>query len=279
MPKATHFKATEYLNLEDRLEGKELISLSIGPAGELFMLAVTAPADYRETSASGINFPKIIRSYPQDFTVIASHQGQVQQFEIQAQRWNYHHVQCLPNNEVLLVGARSQYRGDNDYDLNAKVFSANGSLVREFLLGDGIKDVQVTIEGQIWTSYSDEGIFGNFDWRRPVGVSGLILWNSFGEQLYRYTPPEGLDWMAECYALNVTSSQDTWCYYYTEFPLVHIRDRHVEAFWRSPVEGAGGFALGQDVVLFKGSYQDRDRCSLFRLTGDGGMKRSQPITL
>ncbi|WP_176444820.1 hypothetical protein [Paenibacillus herberti] len=40
---------------------------------------------------------------------------------------------------------------------------------REFLLGDGIQSVQVTDKGIIWTSYFDEGVFGNNGWDKPIG--------------------------------------------------------------------------------------------------------------
>jgi hypothetical protein len=40
--------------------------------------------------------------------------------------------------------ARSRYRGRDDYDRDEQVFSADGSLERSFLLGNGIQDVQTT---------------------------------------------------------------------------------------------------------------------------------------
>ena len=31
--------------------------------------------------------------------------------------------------------------------------------------------------------------------------------------------------ICDCYAVNVASDEDVWCYYYAEFPLVHLRSR------------------------------------------------------
>jgi len=54
----------------------------------------------------------------------------VHRVEIANQSWNFHHVQPLPDDELLLVCARSRYRSWDDYDHSGHVFSADGSLVR-----------------------------------------------------------------------------------------------------------------------------------------------------
>jgi hypothetical protein len=68
-------------------------------------------------------------------------------------------VQPLPDGEVLVVGLRSG--GVHDVD-NAAVYDRDGSVAREFRLGDGIEDVQTTRDGAIWVSYFDEGILGTW---------------------------------------------------------------------------------------------------------------------
>ncbi|WP_229750148.1 hypothetical protein [Paenibacillus nasutitermitis] len=57
---------------------------------------------------------------------------------MEGQQFNYHYVQPL-RNQLLLVGTTSTYYGKDKYDLNAKVCDYNGSTIREFLLGDGIQ--------------------------------------------------------------------------------------------------------------------------------------------
>jgi hypothetical protein len=125
----------------------------------------------------------------------------------------------------------------DDYDANGHIFSSEGRFLHSFLLGDGIQDVQATRDGRIWTSYFDEGIFGNYGWNEPIGASGLICWDDTGTQRYAYTPSSGLDSICDCYALNVATDCDTWCYYYTEFPLVHLRDTQIVAAWDCPIKG------------------------------------------
>lgn len=96
----------------------------------------------------------------------------------------------LINGHVLLAGARSVYRSVDDIEKNARVYDGEGRCIRSFCLGDGIQDLYVTPKNTIWTSYSDEGVYGNFGWDEPIGSKGLIHWDAFGEQL-EWHGPEG----------------------------------------------------------------------------------------
>jgi len=265
------FKASAWIELCEYLTGLELVSIASGPAGEFYALAVTAPADYRMVIPGAIG-PKITTNRSQDFAVFRFDGAKTTLFDIRGQHWNFHFVQPLPDGELLLVGARSHYRARNDYDLNGKVFAEDGTLKREFLLGDGIEDVQTTDDGRIWVSYFDEGVFGNFGWRAPVGTSGLVLWDKFGSRLYEFSPSGGLDIVCDCYALNVVSNKEAWCYYYTQFPLVRIREGQIDGSWECPIAGSDGFVLWKNFVLFRGGYRQRDEYHLVELMDSGRMK-------
>jgi outer membrane protein assembly factor BamB len=69
--------------------------------------------------------------------------------------------------------------------------------------------------------------------------------------------------------LNVKSEEDVWLYYYTEFPLVHLRRRKIESVWNMPARGSGAFAVSTGHALFRGGYEDRDTYHLFTLGADG----------
>jgi hypothetical protein len=101
-------------------------------------------------------------------------------------------VQPLPNDEILVVGPRCHYR-NGDPEKNAVVFDADGKILRRFVLGDGIQNVQTTTDGLIWVSYFDEGVFGNYGWERPMGAPGLICFGPGGEILWEFAPPPGFD--------------------------------------------------------------------------------------
>lgn len=282
MPKHENITLTKWLDLSDRLTALSPMSISIDHDGQLYVLAETPSSDYRGiTSRFGCISSKVRTKEPQEVVIFRFDGNQLTRFDIPEQHWCYDHVQPLPDDELLLVCARSRYREKDKYDLNGRVFAEDGTLRREFLLGDGVADVQTTSDGRIWASYFDEGVFGNFgwgatgdgpDWVTPVGKSGLVLWDRSGKRLYESRPSEELDGIFDCYALNVLSDSETWCYYYCDFPLVRIREQQIQGVWASPLRGSDGFALWGTYVLFRGGYHEHDSYYLFELMDDGQMK-------
>jgi len=283
MPKHEDVTLTKWLDLSEQLTALSPMSIYIDHSGDLYVLAETPSRDRHGVPCPfGDNGVRRIRTdEPQDVAVRLFDGRQLMRFYMPEQDWRYHFVQPLPDGEILLVCRRSDRRAIDDYDLNGRVFAEDGTLRREFLLGDGIADVQTTSDGRIWASYFDEGVFGNsgWDWSddgstwvTPVGHSGLVLWSPFGERLYEYRPSAGLNKMWDCYALNVPSDDETWCCYCDGFPLVCIREQQIQGFWQCPFRGSHGFALWQTHVLFQGGYDDHDSYYLFELMDDGQMK-------
>jgi hypothetical protein len=241
-----------WIDLSETLRERPVISFSLDYSGRLFVLATEQKVDYRKGTSV-----RLKTTTPHDFVVIEATEDYVTEYRIPDQYWNYHHVQPLPDDELLLVCSRALFRRRDDFDLNGRVFSLDGKFKREFLLGDGIAQVQTTQDGTIWTSYFDEGVFGNFGWSANVGESGLIQWDQNGNQLYTFKPVGGIDMIADCYAMNTLSSTETWVCYYTEFPLVRIVKGRVVEFWNSPARGSNAFAVLGRYVVFCGTYEDR----------------------
>jgi hypothetical protein len=210
--------------------------------------------------------PRVKIAGPQDFIILEVSETHTTRYEIRNQLQDYHYVQPLPQSEFLLVSARITYQ--RRQDLNARVFSTDGQQKREFLLGDGIEDVQTTSDGYIWTSYFDEGVLGNHGWSTPIGHQGLIQWNSQGEQTYQYWSPSGLEPVFDCYALNVISNEDTWFYYNPSFPLVHLHNHRVANYWYIPVGYSHVFAVWKSHALFYGNYKAPDTLYLVSLSKD-----------
>jgi hypothetical protein len=145
---------------------------------------------------------------------------------------------------------------------NGRVYSREGRRLRELILGHGIEHLQTTLKGAIWTAYFDEGVFGD----DPVSAHGLAAWDALGESTYRFHPDlAGLDHICDCYALNVADDRETWAYYYTQFPLVLLRDRRILRYWNVPIAGAHAFAVRREHALFTGGYEQRDTLTLLRL--------------
>jgi hypothetical protein len=138
--------------------------------------------------------------------------------------------------------------------------------------GDGIQDVQITAGGEIWVSYSDEGVFGNYGWglgsdSPPIGASGLVCFDTNAKKTWSYEAPVGLGPIDDCYALNV-GREVIWAYYYSDFPLVRIgRDRQIQA-WRTGIGGATAIAVDESRVLFFGGYGDDEHRCLVGELGD-----------
>lgn len=263
---------TASIDLAGLLGDLELIAAQIGPSGELYVLATTRPLDYRWENSGGASFAKIKADGLHDYAVFRIDDWNTVRYDIRDQQWNFHKVQPLPDGELLLACCRSQNAGHGEIDLNGQVFSENGQWRRQFLLGDGIEDVQTTSDGHIWTSYFDEGVFGNYGWNDPIGQSGLVEWDKDGNRLYEFDPPSPLNAICDCYALNVVSENEVWCYYYTDFPLVQIQNGKIKNYWHSPIAGSRAFAVWRDAVLFQGGYDNRDEYVLLRLKGNHQME-------
>jgi hypothetical protein len=266
------------LSLAPFIRGGALVAFNVGSEGTIYLVVALQPLDYRESELIA-SFPKTISAQPQTYRVVGlAGKEIVLDVIIEREPFNIYDVQPL-RDELLLVCVRSQYRGPGDFDRNGRVYKRDGTFARDILLGDGIQSVQTTSAGVVWTSYFDEGVFGNFGWQRPVGECGLVAWSSGGEKLYEFEAGETLDAICDCYALNVETDNDVWLYYYTEFPLVHLRDRKIVESWLMPVSGSNAFAISGNHALFRGGYKDRDTLHLFRLGNDGDVTPVADIEL
>jgi hypothetical protein len=144
------------------------------------------------------------------------------------------------------------------------VYDDGGRHVRSFYAGDGILDVQTTLDGRIWVSYFDEGVLGSTN----LGGSGLVCLDNRGQCIFDYTTLVGADVpsIVDCYALNVCSDRELWLCYYADFPLIRLIDGKPEGIWKKqPVHGSSAFAVSGELVLFAGAYKRKDELFLIRL--------------
>ena len=200
-------------DLSPLLSKGEIVAFNVGFSGELLVAVALKALDYQEERKGWAVFAKTKPSETLRYKLLSGHNGSIESFVlIENEEYNIHELQILPGNNVLLVSGRSHYCGPNDFEKNGRIYSGDGKFIREILLGDGIQNTQVTGNGVIWTSFFDEGVFGNFGWEEPVGASGLVAWDVEGKQIFEYEPTKDLDHICDCYALNVVSEIETWCY-------------------------------------------------------------------
>ncbi len=271
-----------FLDFSDALAGRERMALGVGPALDVFVLALDGTPDTRLEIPGLGSIAKSQADRPQSYEVLrfTDAGAPAERLRLPAERRNFHYVQPLPDGALLLVGARCSYVAKGRHERNAIVYGRDGTPLRELTLGDGIQDVQATAEGRLWVSYFDEGVIGNHGWGRgdpdtvPLGQDGLVLYDATGRRLDSYdAKAAGTDIIVDCYALNVASERDTWLYFYTTFPLVRLRDGAPPAVWETGVRGASALAVSDTHVLLAGGY--REQASVFQLFAlhAGGTRR------
>lgn len=171
----------------------------------------------------------------------------------------FHYVQKLPNQEIILVNARSF-----NYENNSSIYDYYGVLKREFNLGDSIEEIGVNKSGEIWVSYFDQSL----EWRmNDIDSSGLRCFDSSGNKIYSYN----IRFIFDCYSMNLVSNNEIWFYYYTDFNIVRLTNKNETGCWKSPIKGFHKFAIWKKSILSSGSYDDSN-FHLFEISELGNLE-------
>jgi hypothetical protein len=217
----------------------EVVSISVDVNG-VNILLTHAPIQYRTKDGT---FSLIRSKKPNNYTFLRYdlEGNQTVKADIKNEYFNFSKANFLPTNEIILVTSRCEYRDKNDFDKNARVYNLKGELVRDFTVGDGLTDVIIDKKGNVWASYCEEGIYGNYGWGAqeigvwtsytdedtdkndidgtPLGASGLVCWSNKGEKIWSFKPIEGLDYISESCSINIDDEDNTWFCYYIDLPL------------------------------------------------------------
>jgi hypothetical protein len=129
-----------------------------------------------------------------------------------------------------------------------RLYDHQGRIRSELNLGDASEDIQTTPDGQIWVSYFDEGVFGN-----GIGAQGVVCFDGKAAPIFQYATfaeQNGLPSIDDCYSMNVASGGDVWLNYYSDFPLVRVRNFVLDRVWKSFGALGSAFAVGGDRVLY-----------------------------
>jgi hypothetical protein len=252
----------------------ELVAASVGPDGAAIALwATTADAQAMrgQTVSPGFaTFPDTRTDRPVAARVVVYNPLPVREVAISGLRLGYPMVQPLPDDRTLIVGARCRWHAEGP-ERNAVIVDADGRLIAEGTLGDGIEAVLATPSGRIWVGYFDEGVFGNFGWGgpgpEPIGSHGIVCFASNLVAAWRYPYDADGGSIADAYSMNV-DGETAWSSYYTDFPLVRIQS-DVITTWRGGPAGARALIVdGSRCALIGGYGEDRNRVLVGSLTAD-----------
>lgn len=251
---------TSFADLAEEMQSYMPVSISIGPRGEPCLLLTKEQPPLHQGM-----FPQTVTEEAYDYKIVILREAGKQVLHLPNEHWNYHFVQPLDQDQILLAGARSEYHSADHIEENASVFTKEGECLRSFCLGDGIEDLYAARDNSIWTSYFDEGVYGNFGWETPIGRHGLIRWDDQGRQLEQHDS-SGDHHISDCYAMNVVSDGEVWFYYYMDFEL-GVRKAGQTVYYKPDVKGASRFAVHGDKLIMNGGYGDQEQ--FFELERDG----------
>jgi hypothetical protein len=269
----------EQFDFTELIRGQKVIAASVGAKGDAILLTTGFPESTgvfaRIKSHVGAIFPRTTAEAGYLGRAIRIRDGSAMVTPIELLTATFPHVQPLNDAAILVVSARCDARSATP-EQNAALYNVAGRLLRRMVFGDGIQDVQVDRQGNVWVSYFDEGVFGNFGWEEPIGAPGLLRFDESGKITWAFSPPIGCNTIADCYALNV-ADEATWICYYYDFPLVRIAVDGSAVAWKDAVTGASALAVTDESVLFFGGYgSDRLRLALQRFQRD---RLASPIDL
>jgi hypothetical protein len=244
------------------------MAFGVGYDGALYAVARRPSTEALTEQQGGAIFPKSVLVNPADYVVLRSHRGQLRTVEVRGVPIVVSFVQPFPGG-LLLAGARCQWRPAGPEE-NVLVVDWNGRVERTFTIGDGVQDVRATPEGDVWVSYFDEGVFGNYGWNspgpEPIGAHGLVGFDPRGSVRFTYdAAAAGTDWISDVYASNLDEDGALWVYFYSEFPIVRIVAGGYR-MWKLGVAGARALAVHEGRALLFGDYSER---SLGRLVALG----------
>jgi hypothetical protein len=255
--------------------GDVRVSVSVGPDGEVLALWTVAqdlPAlTSSTTQPGGATFPDPRASRPVAARVTMHAPQAITVARLPELPLAYATVQPLPQGRIVVVGARAKWRPEGA-DRNAIVYDADGNVLAEETLGDGIEHVFTTRAGHIWVGYFDEGVYGNYGWGgsgpTPLGACGLARFSPDLQPDWQFPYDNPWDAISDCYALNI-DGDTAWTCYYIDFPIVRVHEG-VLTGWRNDIDGAKTLAVGDSRVALYGGYgADHNRL----VVGDLGDER------
>lgn len=249
---------TPFANIQEDIEDLIPLSIAIGPSQDLLILLT----EHRPPLIEGRFHPTYTEEH-YSYKVLHLKDGRKKILNLPDEQWNYHVVQPFDDDHVMLVCARSMYHDAEHIDKNARVYDWKGRFIRSFCLGDGIDHVYTTEDQHIWTGYFDEGVYGNYGWKNPIGGSGLVGWDYDGRIIDNGSDRQLI---GECLALNTAANDQVW-YFVGERAQIGLLHNETESVFSTDALGFQTFAVKNDRMMVHRQYFDNHQ--FFELAREG----------
>ncbi|AMO85360.1 hypothetical protein B857_03838 [Solibacillus isronensis B3W22] len=246
-------------NLKEELKKMTPLSIALGHDNDVFVLLRE-----EQIPLIGGSFPATVTEKSYRYQVVHLKDGQKKVLDLPEETWNYHYIQPIDDGHILLVCARSYYHDAQNIEENARVYDENGCFIRSFCLGDGIEHVFVTKNQEIWTGYFDEGVFGNYGWKDPVGSSGLVGWDASGGKMDSLEEDTEY-YIFDCLALNDVPNEGIWFFFSLE-SMIGVRKEGLTKYYPTEDMHFHAFAVKWETII---AYQGRGEHAFFELQREG----------
>jgi hypothetical protein len=239
-----------------------MVATSVDANGNALLLTANredqAKASAKENRGIGI-FPKSRSASDLAFSLAVQSGAGTKTISLPAMNITFPYVDLFSDGGCILVGARSSWRSENDFDLNGALIEAGAKTEKRVCFGDGIEDIGIDGTDRIWISYFDEGVFGNFGWSHPgptgLGAGGINCFDRTGELLWQHNREDGTEYIDDCYAMNV-SPRGVWFFFYSAFKVARVTEDFSVEYFDTPINGSHSFVTDGRRFVFSSQYSE-----------------------
>ncbi len=230
-------------------QGRALLAFDIDHNGHVWFIFARDDAASKSVPDGVVEIPEGDPTPITPFQVVELAQGRtVLDIDIASPLEDLSSVNPL-GDQVLVAWGRAEELDQGEWERNALVYDRDGTLRRSLHLGDAIEDLQVGEDGCIWTTYTEEGYFGD-----SAGSGALVAWDAGGSRLYSLNDDAELRIGDDMLALNLPSAQDCWFIHCRIGSLVWLHDRRLAGQWFLAGSIGKAIAVEGDDVLIAGSW-------------------------
>lgn len=167
-----------------------------------------------------------------------------------SQKFSFPMIRQINQDSFLIANSRISTNEENCF-----IYDRKGKLIRKFLAGDAIQDIEV-IRDKIVVTYFDEGVYG----REGPNSEGLVIFDWNGNIVFQYNTKHGEQIISDCYCICKHGTNRVLLLPYTDFPLIEL-NLYTEEENRYEVpeilKGSTGLSSMEDEIFFHSPYHDK----------------------